>query len=248
MPTNISGLGMVGTRIEGYFVPLLASAFSASEEVTSNEAKGYSQTDCSILQTTDTVLSESTMTVTLGAQSIDDMEMAVLLFNRPWKESAAITVPNITGATIPSATPYEVTIAGITTDSQVDVTIVRDVAPGKEPMKRVTAAPAAIDEFQVSAGKLTFHSTAAGLRILIYTRQELTDLKTIGGTHPFERFENIEVFGKICTTRTASRKIWFPRCTSNTGLGFDPTGDAFTRELRALIPAELSFNHPFIVW
>lgn len=248
MPTNIKGLGMIGTRIDGYFVPLLASAFNATEELTSEDAKGYSQSDCSILQITDTVTRESTMTVTLGAQSIDDMEMAVLLFNTPWGETPSLMVPNIIAAKIPAATPFEVSVVGLTVNAPIDVTIVRDNVPGKQPMKKVTVAPAELDEFQVSAGKLTFHSSAANLNILIYTREEIVDKKTLGGTNPYSRFENMEVFGKLCTTRTQSRKIWFPRCTSNTGLNFDPTGDAFTRELRASIPSELQFNYPYVVW
>lgn len=248
MPSNIRGIGVIGFRDAGYFVPMLASAFSATEELQSEDATGYPLDDCGILQTTDTVVRQSTVTVTVGAQSIDDMEMASLLFGQKWQDAATITVPKITSATVPSATPYEITVDGLTVNSPIDVTIIRDIAPGKEPMKKVTAAPAAADEFQVTAGKVTFAAAAAGLKIMVYTRSELTDKKVIGGATPYERFENVELFGKICTTRSAPKNIWFPRCTSNTGLTFDPTSDAFTREFRALIPTDLGFARPFILW
>jgi hypothetical protein len=184
----------------------------------------------------------------MGAQSIDEMEMAALLFGQKWQEADTITVPKIISATVPSATPYEIPIDGLTVNSPVDVTIIRDIAPGKEPMTKVTAAPASRDEFQITAGNVVFAAAAAGLKVMIYTRSQLTDKKVIGGATPYERFENVELFGKICTTRTAPKNIWFPRCTSNTGLNFDPTADAFTREFRALIPSNLGFTRPFLLW
>lgn len=245
MPTNIKGIGAGFQRTEDSLHVLRIGAFTATEEKTFDEVKAYPTFDCAPLQDVDIAEKESSMTVTLETGSLDEESISWLLFNNKFATSASIALPEFRRGTIVGGAVANPDLA---IDRIVEVTVLSDNAPGNTKLTRQPQGTGVTPtNFEVSAGQLDFDASLEGKSIAYYYRKTYTNIKTIGGEN-YDPYVNIEIAGKICGTRFDGMKIWFPRCTSLTGVNFDPGGDSFSREYKALIPTELNFSVPYIVW
>lgn len=241
--SDIRGMSAVGARDENSYYPFYISTFVLKEDVTNKDVKGYPLVNCGSIQNLGTIQEESTFTVSLGTQAIDNNVLSLLGFNQ--KESATamtIDLPSISSGAIPSAGPYEIAVAGLTTNSIVSVTVLN---VSKTPMIR--AATAAPNTYQVAAGKLVFDASDAGKQVIIYQRKTLS-VKTIGGENPIDRYDNVEIFGKICGSRLNDKMIWMPNCSSITGVNIDPKAEEMTRDFRASLPANMPWSLPYVCW
>jgi len=157
---------------------------------------------------------------------------------------ASIAVPTITKVLVP-ATPFEVTIASLTLNQDVVATILSDTAPVY--LKRVAIAPTAADEFQVTAGKLIFHSGAVGASVAVWYTKTESNLSMIGGTNPDSSYGEMSFSGILKGTRMRKR-IFIPRIT-RTGdktLGVSGSVEAAELSYKCLTPA--GWSKPYAIW
>lgn len=246
MPNNISGVGVVGQRVAGELHMTRAFTFSAAEEKTFDEAKAYPVTDCAPLQDVDVSEKENSMTVTLGTQSLDEQSINWILFNNREQSSASIVLPNVKSATIIGGV---ISDADLALDQIVEVTLLSDSAPGNMPLtQQPDGTGVTATTFEVSTGQINFDASLNGKQAVYYYRSTYTTKPVVGGNTPYNPYTEIEIFGKICGTRFAPMRVWFPRCTSLSGMNLDPKADEFTREYKALVPFELGFVVPYVKW
>lgn len=246
MPNNITGVGAVFQRDGNTLNVVRASNFTASEEKQFDEVKGYPLFDCGPKSDVDIAEKESSMKVTVGSSSLDEQAISFLLFNNKIQTTNSILLPEYKRGVIAAGAVAD---ADLTLDQNVQVTIVSDTTPGNTPLTRQAASVATITPttFEVSAGALNFDTAHNGKTIAYRYLKQYTNIKTIGGAD-YDPYKQIEIAGKICGTRFNAMKIWFPSCTSLSGMNLDPSADNFDREYKALVPTELGFVVPYIVW
>lgn len=249
MALNINGAGFICQRKDGLLYPLFASTFSWNEELETQESEGYPVNDVGLLQKTDLVAIRSTITVTVGTQSLDEMDFSRMIIDQDWGTIASLVVPVLKSGTIPSSPPYTITETGLTEDQDVEITTLSDTAPGKVSLTQIAAAgtPAA-GQFEVTANTMTFHNGLAGKQIVYFYKKTQTNIQSLGGTLSSSYLGEVEILGKVRTTRSSIMNVWFPRCQSLTGTSLDITADAAQREYRATIPTSLGFNRPYLIW
>jgi len=213
MALNINGAGYIAQRKDGLLYPIFASTFSFAEELETQESEGYPVNDVGLLQKTDLVAIRSTITVTVATQSLDEMDFSRMVIDQDWNTISSIITPVLTPGTVPAPSgPYTITVAGLTEDQEVEITTLSDSAPGKVSLVQVAAsATPGANEFKVTADTLTFHSGLAGKQIVIFYKKTQSSLKSLGGTSSSSYLGEIEIIGKIRTTRSNIMNIWFPR-------------------------------------
>lgn len=243
---NLNAMGVAAQRINGELNMIDAFSISITEELEQENIDGYPIEDCGIKQDIDIVNKKSTMKLTLGTKSIDDQSVNWFLFNTRLQEVPTIFLPNITPHTVVAGA---IALPGLTLDQTVEVTILSDTKPGRVPLKQQLVGSASDPTtFSVSAGSITVDTSHNGKRVMVYYRQEFTAKDVTGGNSDISRYDNIEIFCKICGTRMSDRKIWFPRCTANSGINIDANQDEYTREYTALIATELGFKSQYVSW
>jgi len=238
-------LGQMVARTSGansvlhVFKPVSANLETTTEEI---EASGF-QFDEGPIQVLDSAIIKETTTLNLTQESLDQLDLSMVLDQ---KEAvvASIAVPTITKVLVP-ATPFEVTIASLTLNQDVVATILSDTAPVY--LKRVAIAPTAADEFQVTAGKLIFHSGAVGASVAVWYTKTESNLSMIGGTNPDSSYGEMSFSGILKGTRMRKR-IFIPRIT-RTGdktLGVSGSVEAAELSYKCLTPA--GWSKPYATW
>lgn len=243
MANNIIGFGAIGTRQAGSFRPLRADAFVITNERETESVQAFPYGAPAPLNEVDLKNVSSTWAVQMGIPSIDigDLE---LIFDQKFASQTSIVVPTLGGVfTIPATTPHEVTIAGLTTNDVVDVTLLSDAAPGNVQMTTGSGAGA----YELAAGKITFNAAEAGKSVAVYRRTTQSNLKVIGGPSVVSELGSLEIFGVARTTRGTFR-IWMPNCQKDGGVSFDGSADTFELNFKALVPTALGWNLPYMLW
>lgn len=243
---NINAMGVAAQRINGELNMIDAVNIVISEELEQNNIPSFPIEDCGIQQDIDIVNKKSTMTLTLSTMSIDDQSVDWFLFNTRKQEVPSIFLPNILPFTVVGGV---ITVPGLTLDQTAEVTILSDVKPGRKPLaQQLTGTGVTPDTHEVGAGTITVDASHNGKRVMVYHRSEFTTKEITGGNADISRYDNIEIFAKICGTRMTDRKLWFPRCTANTGINIDVSQDEYSREYTALIATELGFKSQYVSW
>ena len=245
MPNNIKGVGAVFQRDGETLNVIRASTFSATEDKQFDEVKAYPVFDCGVMSDVDIAEKESSMTVTVGSSSLDEQAISFLLFNNKFKTTNSIFLPEYKRGVILNGAIAD---ADLSVDQNVQVTVVQDVTPGNIPLTRqAVGTGVTATAFEVNLGQLEFDSSLEGKTVAYRYAKEYTNIRTIGGEY-YDPYSNVEIAGKICGTRFNPMKIWFPSCTSLSGMSLDPSADNFDREYKALVPTELGFVVPYITW
>jgi hypothetical protein len=245
MPNNVKGVGVIGARdpitAEMYMSP--AFTFSMTEERTTDVSSGFPTTDCAPLQDLDVADKQSQFTVTMGTQILDRQAVNWILFNNKRQTSASIELPRLFSGVIALGT---LTVTGLTVDQEnVSVVILQDIAPGNISLTpQDSGGSITTDVFEVSANTITVDDSYDGKTAIVYYRTTESSIEITGGNTTYSPYQNVELFAKICTTRTDPHRIWIPRATSLNGLNVDPKADEFTREFRALLPP--GFTVPYV--
>lgn len=246
MANNIIGFGAIGVRQEGSFRPLRASNFVIENERESESVEAFPYGEPGPLGEVDLKDLSSKWAVKISLPSIDTRDLE-LIFDQLFATQASIIVPTVGGVyTVPATGAAEVTIAGLTTTDIVDVALLSDSAPGNVGMTKAAGVPAT-GEYQIAAGKLTFNAAQAGKTVAVYRRTSQSNLKVIGGPSAVAQLGKLEIFGIAKTTRGTAR-IWLPSCQKDGGASFDGSADAFELSYKALIPTELGWNQPYMLW
>lgn len=250
MALNINGAGYICQRKDGLLYPIFASVFNFAEELETQESEGYPVNDVGLLQKTDLVAIRSTITVTVATQSLDEMDFSRMVIDQDWGTIASMVIPVLSSGKVPdSPGPYTISVAGLVEDQEVEITTLSDTAPGKVALTQIAASgtPAA-NQYKVTADTITFHSGLAGKQVVFYYKKTQTSFNALGGTLTSSYLGEVEILGKIRTTRSNVMNIWFPRCQSLSGVNMEITADAAQREYRATIPTELGFTRPYLIW
>ena len=247
MPNNITGVGaayQVDLETDTLNV-LRVATFTASEEKEFDEVKAYPLLDCAPMSDVDIAEKQSSMTVTIGSPSLDEQAISFLLFNNKFRTTASIPLPEYKRGII---TGGAVVDTDLTIDQRVQVTVISDFAPGNTPLTRQPSGTGVTGNiFEVAAGQLNFDASLEGKTIAYRYLKSYTNIKTLGGEY-YDPYKKIQIAGKVCGTRFNGMKILFPSCTSLSGMNLDPSADNFDREYKALVPTELGFVVPYIVW
>jgi len=238
-------LGQMVTRTIGVnsvlhiFKPVSANLETTTEEI---EASGF-QFDEGPIQVLDSAIIKETTTLNLTQESLDKLDLSMVLDQKE-ATVASIAVPTITKVLVP-ATPFEVTIAALTLNQDVVATILSDTAPVY--LKRVAIAPAAADEFQVTAGKLIFHSGAVGASVAVWYTKTETALPMIGGTNPDSSYGEMSFSGILKGTRMRKR-IFIPRITRTGDKTLGVSGSVEAAELSYKCLAPAGWSKPYAIW
>jgi hypothetical protein len=222
------------------FKPVSANLDTKTDNI---EATGF-PFDESEIQILDSANIKETTTLTVSQESLDELDLQMLLDQRE-QTTPTIALPTIVKVTVPSVTPFEVAIAGLTANQDVVATVLSDTNPIY--LKRVTAAPAAIGEFQVTAGKLVFHSGAAGLSVVVWSTKTETALLVIGGTNPDTSYGEMSFSGILKGTRQRKR-LYIPRIvrTGDKKLGVSSKVETAEMQYKCLTPS--GWSKPYVMW
>lgn len=245
MPNNITGVGVIGARdpVNGQMYMSPAFTCTLTEERTVDVAKGHSEVDCTPLRDLDVADKDSEFTCTMGTQILDDEAIQWILFNNRVQTSASIELPRWASGTIAGGT---LTVTGLALDQpNVSVVILSTQSPGNRSLT-FQASGGVIDatNFEVTANTITVDATYNGSVAVVYYRTTETNIEVIGGNTPYDPYQGVELFMKICSTRTPDKRLWIPRATSLNGVNLDPGADEFSREFRCLLPP--GFTQPYV--
>jgi len=255
MALNLKGSGHAFWRdsTTKTFIPLFPLTFSWEEERETEESQGYPFFDTGILQTQATISTSSSWTLTLEQEYLSPEAYDIFLFGQPSEEVASVDAPvtSETAQTVP-ASPHEVTVSGLATDQEVDVTLIN--ADGSiTPLTRVAASGTpGPGEFTVDTDTLTFDAAEEGKTFAYYYRETLTTQEIIGGPSSVAEYDGFEIYAAYSLTTTPSgikHRIWFPNCSWSGGsAGSVGSTDALEKEIAAAIPQSLGWNKPYMKW
>lgn len=127
-------------------------------------------------QVVDSAVGKVTYTLKLTTQSINKLDLSHFL-NIKIAKSTSVLFPTANQATIPLSTAFEIAVAGLTANQEVQVAIIDNTNPSF--MKQVTATPAA-GEYQVTSGKIVFDEDDAGKIVVFRYMKTYTNVDTIG--------------------------------------------------------------------
>ncbi len=250
MPSNITGFGNFLLRdpsappdSQAYISP--AFTFTFSEDRTVDISQGVSQTDCSQILDLDLADRQSTFTLTLGTQILDELAWQWVIFNNRRQTVTNFLIPRTPSFTVPAG--GAITVTGITADDEdTSVVILQDTAPGNLSLT-YQASGGTIDptNYEVTADTVTVDAGYEGFTAVIYYRAVEATIEVIGGSAPFRPYNNVEFLGKVCGTRFADKRLYLPRVSSLNGVNFDVTAEDFSREFRAFLPPGYTVPYVF---
>lgn len=235
------GFGVVDQNIV-HFGRLSKFSFSRKNEKV--EAVGF-PLDVNTIQTLDSAPMKSTWTLKVSQESIDKLDIQFMLDQFEF-EAASIRLPmDQTKVTVPSGSPYDVTVTGLAADQEVACTVISDTSP-KYLAQLIGAGTLAAGQHKVAADKITFHPSEAGKTILVMAMQTKTAIKVIGGNADPRSYGVVSFKGIIKGTR-GKNHLYFPRCsyTGDFEIGFGDKTEV-GMEFDILTPADWSF--PYAIW
>ena len=246
MPNNITGVGVIGTRLPGELHISNAFNFTMTEERQVDVSQGHSATDCTSMQDFEVADKSSSFTVTISTQILTRQSINWILFNNKRQTSASIILPNINGYPVVGGT---ITVPGVTLDQTADVVILQDTAPGAIALtQQASGTGVTATTSEVGAGSITVDAVHNGKTAVVYYRETQANKLVTGGNTTYAPYQDVELFAKFCGTKFAPFRVWIPKATSLNGINLDPKADNFSREFRALIPTELGFTVPYVEW
>jgi hypothetical protein len=244
MANNINGFGKVGVfdPVALTWQALRTVAITLNSDASSEKVQSFPTGECGPLVTVDSKANPVSWTAGISVNSVDDNDLAVI-FDQQWQTATALNLPDVTVATIPLTTPYEITIAGLVVGDTVAANILNDTSNGVN--LTVTAAAVSATNAQKVSGKVVFDASFAGKSVSIYRLSSTTPAKILGGNAPLAIYPEISFFGVFCSTRM-SKKLYIPRLKRSNGASFDVTADSFDMEYDALVPS--GWAVPYAIW
>lgn len=223
---------------------LKPSKFSYGRKNTKVEAFGF-PLDVGPVQKLDSGIQRSDWSLKLTQESFDLLDEQLILDQKA-SAIASIQLPGSqTKLTVPSASPYTVTINGLTVDQEFYATVASDTNPVY--LTQITGATAiAPGSFKVTANTVTFDAAQAGQTIAAYYLETKTSTVITGGTAAPASFGYCAFKGIIKGTR-ATRHVWFPR-VAYTGDFEQSFGDKSEVSLEYDILTPAGWGQPYAFW
>lgn len=174
-----------------------ASLLDFSIESSSNKVESKKYVDGNVVKA-GSALKESSYTMRVGIEAIDWLNLQ-LAFGEVSGLTASAALPELRYGVVPATAPYEVVDADITTGTEVYVCFT-DEDKGS-PGKRVTTAPAATGEYQVTVAgtKISFNASDAGRPFARRVFRTYTNLRTIGVEQVYTTLSNFSFEGVLAT-------------------------------------------------
>ena len=246
------GFGDISQRIGNKLRPIRSAGLTLASETESESITGYPIGAVGPQSPITTVTSSKTYTLTVESGDLQDNAFP-LIFNQNLVTAASTPIVAQQVLTIPTVSPFEVTVTGLVEDQNVAATILRTVtAPGDEYLTRVAAsATLAEGQFKVEANKLVFHSSIAAVTgaagIFINYQTTASSLPVIGGPTALSPVGSFEVFAKMQVI--ASSKVW-NFWAPNAGLGEDIEfgSEIDTLSLAFTLNTVAGWAIPFMLW
>lgn len=220
------------------------SKFSIGRKNTLVTASGF-PFDVGPVQELDSASQKSEWTLKITQESIDELDLQFVLDQREATASSIVLPGSTTKVVVPSSSPYEVTVTGLTVDQEVKATVVSDTDP-KYLEQVASAGSPATGQFEVTANKIAFHADQAGKTVAIYYLETLTSQLVIGGNTAIASYGVCSFKGIIKGTRT-TKHFYLPRI-SYLGDFELQVGDKseIGMEFKMLTPAD--WNAPYASW
>lgn len=256
----LTAAGRLGIRskagvanIDSSFLYTRPIAVSFSSEVEILEASGFPASDSTNrIAVLDSEVVKETWTLNLSQESLDTLDIQRNLDARVAVGAAAKTVPGVKIITVPSVSPYTVTLTEMSSsaaNADVSATILSDLTPAT--LQRIlSAGTVAAGQFKVNASKeLEFHSSAAGLQVMVFFQQTTGTSKIIGGSEVRGAYTDLEFIGRLSGPRVPTGlNIWCPRISRISGASLGVSASIEAVELQYRINTPTGFNFPMLLW
>ena len=247
MVTNVTGFGSVNIRSKNNkLIPLGATTFSLTSDLTSEDILGRPLFDCGKEQALDTVTINEIYTLTLGVQKLDRTTFDIFSFGAKRDDHASISVPVPTPVTLSGGT---ITNADLAADQTVSFTILSDDEPGNIYLTQIEST-GTVDPttFLVTTGSIEFDPAHNGKSAVYQYETELTNQLGIGGNLPIDKYKSFEVYGVLCGAIAGKNKIWIPKANNINGISTDTTVDEYQKVLRPVIDTQRGMKAEFFLW
>ena len=193
--------------------------FSLSSDLDVTDVNGFSFDGDGRLQIVDTTKGVETYSLTLSNASFDSQDWSRLLEQKI--SSTTFTAPTTLEDVVP-ATPFQVTVTGLTVDQPVQIIFDNDTE-NAEQGTQVTVAPAAAGEYQVTANTITFFSADESRRVSGVYKESQTGKKSIGADTSQSQITGMEFYGIITSPRRLSGwEMYCPSIVRTGGISASP--------------------------
>lgn len=219
------------------FKPVSATLAVTTESIT---ATGFSFDEGPIQDLDEAIIREST-TLTLTQESIDGLDLEMILDQRGGTISS-ISLPVSKKGIVTSAAIAD---ADLTADQDVVATVFSDTAPLR--LKRVLAsATPSAGQFEVGSGTLSFNAAQEGATVVYNYLKSASAVAAIGGTVPDSSFGEMSFSGVLKGTRI-EKQIYIPRIvrTGDKNLAVSGAIEAAEMQFKCLTPA--GWTKPYIL-
>ena len=161
--------------------------------------------------------------------------------------SQSVTVPTLVCGTLDQGST-DVTVTGLGVDQEVKAAF--EQTYDQDYLTQVTAAPAAVNEFQVTANTVVFNAqtTAKAYRITYESDQTLNNF--LGGPGPLAAYGAREFFGAIQGLEPGDNPwiVWAPSATPTGARSLGTANDTIDSSYKLAVPTTLSWNFPLLFW
>ncbi|NJM56245.1 MAG: hypothetical protein HC857_00585 [Synechococcales cyanobacterium RU_4_20] len=217
--------------------------FKLESDLDSEDIQGYPACGTGIAQVVNTVQKSETFTLTLSNADFDFIDFERLT-GQKITDSTNIVLPQFSCHIIPNAAPYEISIAGLTSDQSLQITTQGVDAQHllQQPEATATIEPG---KFEVSAGKITFNAAQAGKQIGVNRFTTVAAAKTIGITN--SPIGAVSFRGSILAPNAQNgvNEIYIPRATRSSGVSFG-LGEASETQYKLNLTG--GYTLPFVLW
>jgi hypothetical protein len=254
MAVTMRGFGDISQRLAGNKLrPIRSAGLTLSSETESEQINGYPIGAIGPQSLITTVVQSKTFTMTVESGDLQDNAFSIV-FNQNLVTAASTPIVAQQVLSVPTATPWEVAVAGLTENQNVAATVLTtsNGAPLDVYLTRVAAsAELTTGQFKVEAGKLVFHSTIADVvgaqGIFINYQTTATSLPVIGGPTALSPIGSFEVFAKMQTT--SGSKIWnFWAPNAQVGEDIEFGSEIDNLSLEFTLGTVAGWALPFMLW
>lgn len=219
------------------------ASITISKEVEELEAIGF-PFDPGPAQVVDSANGRETYTGSLTLQSIDKLDLGLILNTQ--LATTTISLPEPTKITVPSTSPYTVTVTGLTLDQSVQAQVLSEKSPMYLTQATYDAGTPATGTFEVAADTLHFHADQAGDTVAINYLKTYADVEIYGGNTASLEYTDMAFYGMMLGTRTDLR-IYIKKMTmiGNFELAF--AGEASEIEMGFKLVKPEDWNRPYAI-
>jgi hypothetical protein len=223
------------------------STFTLSSAPTVIEAKGFPKGSIGKKGILASAVSELIWTMSMDQEFTDGIDIQMLVDQKA-AVNASIALPKTQLITVPSGSPYTVTVTGLLADQDVVATVL-----GTSPLyltRVLAAATPAAGEFEVNADAVAFNAAQAGASVLIRYLKTYSTISIIGGTNADSSYGTLSFSGEVLGSADAStqgKTIYIPQVDRVSGATLGVTGAVVSSTLEYRCSTPSGWAVPFAI-